>query len=162
MTLHSKQPIPGTREFPPDQISGLIQTILTRAVGQFALPSLDHSKLLCEFILPAAYDAKRGTYVPLTHKVGHFPGTVAYRSKRIARKFTAIGRDILQIPMNPCFFANGLSVPEAFGTPFFDTLSASPPKDRVANVGFIVTTLEFDCRTPAEFADVVRLVPSKN
>jgi hypothetical protein len=64
--------------------------------------------------------------------------------------------------MNPCFFANGLSVPEAFGTPFFDTLSASPPKDRVANVGFIVTTLEFDCRTPAEFADVVRLVPSKN
>jgi hypothetical protein len=125
-------------------------------------PSLDCSRLLCEFILPAAYDAKRGTYIPLTHKVGLFPGTVAYRSKRIAKKFLAIGTDIVRAPMNPCFFANGLSIPEAFGTPFFDTLSAPLPKDRVANIGFIVTTLEFDCRTPAEFLDVVCLIPLNN
>jgi hypothetical protein len=131
--------------------------VRVRAVAAFTPPA--SSRLLCEFILPSAFDAERGTYIPLTHKVTLFPGIVAYRAKRTAKKFRHIGAEILQTPLNPCLFANGLRVPEAFGTPFFDSRSAPPPKATATNIGFVVATLEIDCETRDELEGVLAQIP---
>lgn len=115
------------------------------------IPAIRSSRLLCDFILPSGFDFERGTYIPLTHKVGLLPAIVAYRSKRIAKKFKYLGSDILRTPINPTLFANGQLIPDALGTPFIDLGATPPAKKNATNIGFVVATMEIDCETRGDF-----------
>jgi hypothetical protein len=136
-----------------------LANVRSLAISPIVTPVANLTRFLREFLLPAAYDARRGTYIPFTHKISLFPGTVAYRSKRLAKKFHHVGAEILRAPLNPCLFANGLLIPEAFGTPFFDVRAARPPKTRATNIGFVVATIEIDCLTRTEFEELLAQIP---
>jgi hypothetical protein len=53
------------------------------------------------------------------------------------------------------YFTNGLVIPENYDCPSFDPRSAAAPKSRATNVGFLIITHEFDCKTPEQFEEIL-------
>ena len=57
------------------------------------------------------------------------------------------------VPFPAPLFTNALLIPPGYGGASFHPDEAPRPLDRATNIGFLVVTIEFDCRRPEQFEE---------
>jgi hypothetical protein len=101
---------------------------------------------LLRLIETRAFDPTRGFYVPLSDHLflnGKLP---TYSEQLCPTHFPSS-------PFQHCYFTNALLIPLGYGDGSFDEKSALEPKHRATNIGFLVITIEYDCRTTEEMEE---------
>src|SRR5271157_2433028 len=105
---------------------------------------------LADVIRRNAINWDKGVYVPLSPTI-YLVRKLADVSKNIAPN--AEGDRSLPFPAT--YFTNGLVIPADYETPSFDPESAAAPKLRATNIGFLIITHEFDCKTTEQFEEIL-------
>ncbi|OSI60501.1 hypothetical protein BSZ15_02010 [Bradyrhizobium canariense] len=102
---------------------------------------------LTQRLLSCAFDPNRGLYVPL--------GSHPYLRSRMTEDFGSLPERIRADEGTPlCFFGNPLQLPQGWDGPSFDIEVAERPTLRATNAGFLVVTLEHDCKERAHFEHI--------
>jgi hypothetical protein len=87
-------------------------------------------------------------YVPLGKDV-YLPGKLPDLSRTINLRLDH------QAPFPAVYFTNGLLIPEAYNDPAFQPEAAPAPTLRATNIGYLVATHEFDCKTREQFEEIL-------
>ena len=106
------------------------------------------SKLL-RLIEGHAYDAAGGLYIPVGKHVEGDGKKLPMHSQRVVP--TNLPTEPFAFP----YFTNALSIPDGWNTPCFDRHLAPGPTYRATNGGFLIVTIEHDCRTTHQFEEVL-------
>jgi hypothetical protein len=108
-------------------------------------------------ILRNVFDLNRGTYVPLARDFylrGKLPD--------VSRTLVRVRPSPELVPFPTPLFTNALLIPEGYGTPDFRSDDAPKPIERATNIGFLLVTIEFDCRRPEQFEENLTWTRSPN
>ena len=130
---------------------------LTEIVRTISRPDGAGRAGLRKLILRNVFDLNRGTYAPLARDF-YLKGKLPDVSR------TLVGSSSLRdlVPFPAPLFTNALLIPEGYGTPGFRSDHAPKPIERATNIGFLVVTIEFDCRRPEQFEENLTWTRSAN
>jgi hypothetical protein len=113
--------------------------------------------VLADIIQRNAFNSDRGFYVPLSPTI------------YLVRKLPDLSKLVAQypesersLPFPATYFTNGLVVPENYDCPSFDPEGAAAPKSRATNIGFLIITHEFDCKTTEQFESILSWTRGQN
>jgi hypothetical protein len=112
---------------------------------------------LRNLILRNVFDLNRGTYVPLAQDFylkGKLPD--------VSRTLVGSGSSPDLVPFPAPLFAHALLIPADYGIPNFRSNHAPKPLERATNIGFLVVTIEFDCRRPEQLEENLTWTRSRN
>jgi hypothetical protein len=112
---------------------------------------------LRNLILRNVFDLSRGTYVPLGQDFylkGKLPD--------VSRTLVGSSSSPDLVPFPATLFTNALLIPAGYGAAGFRPDRAPRPLDRATNIGFLVVTIEFDCRRPEQFEENLTWTRSRN
>jgi hypothetical protein len=126
------------------QLAKIYRPVQSQAHGRYQ--KTDLRDILCVH----AFDRKSGIYVPLSQNV--------YLNKRLpteSKRMPPVAKHSLVTPFPAVYFMNPLIIPENYGTVVFNADLAPNPSSRVANAGFIIVTIEHDCKSSEEFEEVL-------
>jgi hypothetical protein len=112
---------------------------------------------LRNLILRNVFDLNRGTYVPLVQDF-YLKGKLPDVSRTLVGSSSSPDLEPFPAPL----FTNALLIPEGYGTPGFRSDHAPKPIERATNIGFLVVTIEFDCRRPEQFEENLTWTRSRN
>jgi hypothetical protein len=130
---------------------------LTEVVRTISRPDGAGRTGLRNLILRNVFDLSRGTYVPLAQDFylkGKLPG--------VSRTLVGLSRSPVLVPFPAPLFTNALLIPPGYGGGSFHPDEAPRPLDRATNIGFLVVTIEFDCRRPEQFEENLTWTQSRN
>lgn len=96
------------------------------------------------------YDHQFGHYIPLSNK------TDLFRKSPVFSKSVIIESSGFQHGPSLPFFTNSLLIPLGYEEDSFRLADAPKPILRVANSGFLVVTIEIDCKRRADFEEHLR------
>lgn len=139
---------------PANTTADLWQLPLSKGVRR-RLASLNDSRqrypnqkmALAQRLLSHALDTKRGLYVPL--------GSHPYLRARLTEDFGSVPDSISADEGTPlCFFGNPLLLPQGPGRDDFDIEKVERPILRATNAGFVVVTIEHDCKERDQFEQI--------
>ena len=108
----------------------------------------DGRSVLQAWILDHAYDQEAGAYVPAAFNV-YLKGKLPDISEHLPPSKS------LPSALRPSYFTNPLMIPRGYGHPDFNENSGPRPKHRLTNIGYLIVTLEYDCKTPAQFEETL-------
>jgi len=112
---------------------------------------------LRNLILRNVFDLNRGTYVPLAQNFylkGKLPD--------VSRTLVGLSRSSDLVPFPAPLFTNVLLIPEGYGADGFRSSHAPKPLERATNIGFLIVTIEFDCRRPEQLEENLTWTRSAN
>jgi hypothetical protein len=112
---------------------------------------------LRSFILQNVFDLNWGTYIPIAKDVylkGKLPD--------ISRSLAGVEPSPVLMPFPAALFTNALVIPPGYGGAGFHPDEAPRPLERATNIGFLVVTIEFDCRRPEQLEENLTWTRSAN
>jgi hypothetical protein len=112
---------------------------------------------LRNLILRNVFDLSRGTYVPLAQDF-----YLKAKLPDVSRTLVGLTGSLDLTPFPAPLFTNALLIPEGYGTPGFRSDHAPKPLERATNIGFLIVTVEFDCRRPEQFEENLTWTRSAN
>lgn len=127
---------------------------LTKAIVR-RLASIAESRLrypnqkmdLAQRLFSCGLDLSRAVYVPF--------GSHPYLRGRMTEDFSALPKAITADEGTPlCFFGNPLLLPQGWDSPTFDIGRVDQPSLRATNAGFLVVTVEHDCKERGHFEHI--------
>ena len=104
---------------------------------------------LRNLLIANSFDPKRGTYIPISPDV-FLVGKLPVRSEQVPRLHHTRSPTF---PFEAEYFTNALVIPKDYGTAGFDPDKAPKPRTRLTNIGFLVVTMEYDCKALDEFEE---------
>jgi hypothetical protein len=144
-------------DFNKARLSGGARRQLTEIVSAISQPDGAGRSGLRNLILRNVFDLSRGTYVPLAQDFylkGKFPD--------VSRTLVGSGSSPDLVPFPAPLFTNALLIPLGYDGADFHPDQAPRPLDRATNIGFLVVTIEFDCRRPEQFEQNLTWTRSRN
>ena len=105
---------------------------------------------LRNLILKNIFDPVRGTYIPVSPNV-YLLGKLPTVSQLVVHS----DRSNPLEPFGAALFTNASMIPEGWGTTGFDPETAPAPKVRLTNIGFLIVTIEYDCKTKNQFEEIL-------
>jgi hypothetical protein len=120
-------------------------TNITRAIKGESKAAKSRSALL-RLIETHAFELEGGFYIPVSDHL-YLKGKMPIYSQPLCPT------DFPHSPFPNCFFTNALLIPVGYGCDAFDEKAALEPKHRATNIGFLVVTIEYDCRTTEEMEE---------
>jgi hypothetical protein len=144
-------------DFNKARLSSGARRQLTEIVRTISRPDGAGRTGLRNLILRNVFDLNRGTYVPLAQDF-YLKGKLPDVSR------TLVGSSSLPdlVPFPAPFFTNALLIPADYGPASFRSDHAPKPIERATNIGFLVVTIEFDCRRPGQFEENLTWTRSRN
>jgi hypothetical protein len=127
---------------------------LSRSV-RHKLGSIDESRkahpyqkmALAKLLLGHACDRVRGIYIPLASH--------PYLKAKLTKDFASVPAQIrADVGTSFCLFGNPLLIPLGFDGAQFDIASCIKPTLRATNGGFVVATIEYDCKSRDQFHEL--------
>ena len=115
--------------------------------------ALDRSGLR-NLLIANCFDPIRGIYVPTSHDV-FLVGKLPTLSEQIIQPRHCVDGSSPIFPFGAAFFLNALMIPEGYGTAEFNVDIAPAPRLRLTNIGFLIVTLEYDCKNQTEFEEML-------
>ena len=128
---------------PISKASGRQLAEIARGISR---PNAGRRTGLRDLILANVFDSGRGLYVPLSPRV-NLPGKLPDVSKSAGGIVPC--QNVTPFPAS--LFTNPLLIPPGYERPGFNAGQAPKPKNRATNAGFVLVTIEFDCREPSQF-----------
>ncbi|MCK1586932.1 hypothetical protein [Bradyrhizobium sp. 169] len=102
---------------------------------------------LAQRLFSCGLDLNRAVYVPF--------GSHQYLRGRITEDFSALPEAITADTGTPlCFFGNPLLLPQGWDSATFDIDAVEQPSLRATNAGFLVATIEHDCKERGHFEHI--------
>jgi hypothetical protein len=144
-------------DFNKARLSGGARRQLTEIVRAISQPDGAGRSGLRNLILRNVFDLSRGTYVPLAqdfYLTGKLPD--------VSRTLVGSGSSPDLVPFPAPLFTNALLVPPGYGGAGFRSSHAPKPLERATNIGFLVVTIEFDCRRPEQLEENLTWTRSRN
>jgi hypothetical protein len=114
----------------------------------------DQKMALAGKLLHFACDRARGIYVPLSSHM--------FLKAKLTEDFASVPKVIrADLGTKLCLFGNPLLLPADFDQPQFDIGNVVKPSLRATNAGFLVATVEYDCQSRDQFAQIVGWLSSR-
>jgi hypothetical protein len=144
-------------DFNKTLLSSSARRQLTEIVRTISRPDGAGRTGLRNLILRNVFDLNRGTYVPLAQDFylkGKLPD--------VSRTLVGLSRSPVLVPFPAPLFTYALLVPPGYGGASFYPDQAPRPLERATNIGFLIVTIEFDCRRPEQLEENLTWTRSRN